>query len=393
MGECRKLEEERAESERLTKKEYDIRQAGLRQKVSDEAEARNRRRQRIKPSENPEDGDKPEWGISGEDRENEKDPKRKAKHIPAPPRNDKRRGKRRLRSRSDRRNGRRRGSRSRRRGGDDSNNKRNGRAPPRGHESPSGSDSGAISLIDTESSAESFDSDATFTATQKLSRSLSGETEGSARYESYTKRQHILTARLFILACYETVESIRATQEQARRYFLSDLRKGGNRKPLKELLLTLGIFALFPVQKGDGKPKYGEVAIPVELRKWPPSLRKLQGMFLPDQYGCDHFSFELAKGGARNLRRPHSLLPNSKKHLRIPHQESHTRSLDSWKNPQKAHKRHPTIESGFQDRSHIHSDLSWQATYAEHGIPSAAFLHILQIYEKSRISRLPRMPP
>ena len=76
-------------------------------------------------------------------------------------------------------------------------------------------------------------------------KELRKDAEGRWRFTSYSKRQYALAARLFILAGYDSVESIRTMQEQARQYFLSDLRKGNRpRKPLKELRLTSEFFYL-----------------------------------------------------------------------------------------------------------------------------------------------------
>ena len=123
------------------------------------------------------------------------------------------------------------------------------------------------------------------------------ETEGSGRFGTFSKRQRPLTSRLSSLAGRYTVDIIRNMREQARRYFLPGIRKGRHtRKPPDELRLTLEIPDRSPTRKDEEKPKYEGVSTPVELRKWSPSLRNLQGIFLPAQGECNHFSFELAKG-------------------------------------------------------------------------------------------------
>ena len=138
-------------------------------------------------------------------------------------------------------------------------------------------------------------------------------------------------------------------QEQARQYFLSDLRRGNkSRKPLKELRLTLEFFYLWPVQKNDEKPSFEEITIPVKLRKWAPSLENLKGLFLPDQDECNYFSLELAKGRCKKPPMVPYITADLHKNPWMPSQQAHTRSLESWKILQKTHKRPSNIEIGFQ---------------------------------------------
>ena len=174
------------------------------------------------------------------------------RHIPTPSRNHRERDRKSISGR------RRRRSRP--------NSKESG--PPRGRDSPSGSDSEELPLSDSETSMESSDSESTFTATQELTRELRKESECRERFTSYSKRQYALAARLFTQTGYETAEWIMAMQEQARQYFLTDLQKGNrSRRPLKELRLTLEFCYLWPVQKNEDKPSYGEITIPVKLRR------------------------------------------------------------------------------------------------------------------------------
>ena len=196
---------------------------------------------------------------------------------------------------------------------------------------------------------ESPDSNATFTATHDLTRALRQEAEGRERFTSYTKRQYALTARLFIQVGYETIEGIRTTQEQARQYFLPDLRKGNRpRRPLKELRLTMEFSYLWPVQKNEDKPSYEEITIPAKLRGWAPSLQNIKGLLLPDQDECNYFSLEPAKGRCEKPPMVPYIAAELHKSPRMPSQEAHTRALDSWETLQKTHKRPSTVEMGFQ---------------------------------------------
>ena len=93
---------------------------------------------------------------------------------------------------------------------------------------------------------------------------------------------------------------VRQMQEQARQYFLTDLRKGNaERKTLRDRRLIMGLFDLFAIQKDEDKPKYEEITIPEKLKYWAPSLTNLRGMLLPGQDMCNRFSFELAKGACK----------------------------------------------------------------------------------------------
>ena len=86
-------------------------------------------------------------------------------------------------------------------------------------------------------------------------------------------------------------------QEQARKYCLTDIRKGNKeRQTLRGIRLIMDLFDLFVIQKDEEKPKYEEITTPEKLKNWAPSLGNLRGMILPDQDTCNHFSFELAKG-------------------------------------------------------------------------------------------------
>ena len=225
---------------------------------------------------------------------------------------------------------------------------------PRRKRSPSTEEelslSGSSSSSGSDNTSDaSTDTNRTTTQTESLCREIRRETEGRERFAKFRKKDYLYTSRLFNLAGYHTVECIRPMQEQARQYYLADLRRGrGHRKPLKELRLTLEIFALFPIQKDEEKPRYEEVTIPVKLRRWAPSLQDLKGLLLPDQDECNHFSFELAKGRCKKPPMIPFITGELHKQPWMPPQEAHSRALDSWKNLQKTHKRPSTLELGFQ---------------------------------------------
>ena len=62
---------------------------------------------------------------------------------------------------------------------------------------------------------------------------------------------------------------------------------------MRELRLIFDMFGLFVIQKGEEKPKYEEITIPVQLKYVSHSITNLRGMLLPDKDACDRFSFEL----------------------------------------------------------------------------------------------------
>ena len=132
---------------------------------------------------------------------------------------------------------------------------------------------------------------------EQLPNALRRETECRERGESYSKREHLVTDRLFAMGGYFTDDIIRKLRGKFRRYQPTDLRKvRHNRKPSKALRLTMGVLALFPVQKDGGTPKFEEETIPVKLRKWAHLMRNVNGVFIPDQEECDHIISEPASG-------------------------------------------------------------------------------------------------
>ena len=138
-------------------------------------------------------------------------------------------------------------------------------------------------------------------------------------------------------------------QEQARNYFLADLRKGAKeRKTLKELRMVIALYDLFAIQKDEEKPKYEEITTPTRMRKWTPSLSKLDGFLLPDQDMCNRFSFELAMGRCKKPPTIPFALSELHKKPCIPIQDAHIRSLEAWKVLQKSHKKPSGVELIFQ---------------------------------------------
>ena len=86
-------------------------------------------------------------------------------------------------------------------------------------------------------------------------------------------------------------------QEHARKYFLTDVRKGNKeRKSLRDIRLIMDLFDLFLIQKDEEKPKYGEITTPEKLKRWAPSLGNIRGILFPDQDTCNRVSFDLAQG-------------------------------------------------------------------------------------------------
>ena len=77
-------------------------------------------------------------------------------------------------------------------------------------------------------------------------------------------------------------------------------------------------------------PDYEEVDIPVELRKWDPSLRNLQGPLLPGQEECNYFSSEMGNGRRKKPRAAAIATSGIRKRPRVPEKEARARCVDSW---------------------------------------------------------------
>ena len=281
-----------------------------------------------KPTETGKEG--PPRGHKGEDKRSDKKDDRKED------RRDDRRGDR----REERRRSRSRHSRSNR-----SRNRRNydTRPPPRGGPREDRKRDRSRSVVtrprtrrsrknsegrDELSLHEDSDEETTKEA-EALAKEIRRETAGRQNFEDFPRHEYLPTAKLFVTSGYKTVNSIRTMEEQARSYFLTDLRKGDHkhRRTLKELRLVMALFSLFVIQKDEDKPKYEEITIPTKLRKWTPSLSNLKGFLLPDQDMCNHFSFELAKGRCEKPPMiPFVLAELRKKHW-IPSQDAHIRAL------------------------------------------------------------------
>ena len=185
--------------------------------------------------------------------------------------------------------------------------------------------------------------------TEKLSRQFRQETAGRKKFVNFTRDKYWQAAALFVDAGYTSVDCVRQMQEQARQYFLTDLRKGNaERKTLRDLRLIMDLFDLFVIQKDEEKPKFEEITIPEKLKHWSPSLTNLRGTLLPDQDMCNHFSFELAKGACKKPPIVPFVLGELHKKPWVPQESSHTRALDAWKVLQKSHKRPSNCDLGFQ---------------------------------------------
>ena len=191
-----------------------------------------------KDSGHPPDGERPEWGLSGEEKENDPNRRRKGRRSPTTSRNldrNQRRGNGKhsrvrpnIRQRDDI------WPHATKRHRRDSGRRGRGLGPPRGREKVDSShaDSEELSPSDSESSEETTDPDRTATMADQLPMALRREIEGRRRFEAYSERTHLLTTRLSALSGYYAFDSIRTMREQGRGYFLADIRKGmTNRRP------------------------------------------------------------------------------------------------------------------------------------------------------------------
>ena len=184
---------------------------------------------------------------------------------------------------------------------------------------------------------------------KRLTKELRNETAGGKRFSDFPREEYSETASLFVHAGFYTLGDIRLMQENARQFFLTDLRKSNsNRKTIKDLRLLLCIFQLFEIQKDDEKPKYEEITIPVKLKGWNPRLSDLKGLLLPDQDACNFFSFELAKGRCKKPPMVPFVVGEMSLKPWMPNESAHVRAMEGWVSLQKTHKRPSNTTVSFQ---------------------------------------------
>ena len=184
---------------------------------------------------------------------------------------------------------------------------------------------------------------------KRLTKELRADTAGRTRFSSFRREEFADAATMLVQAGYYMVDDIRLMQENARQFFLTDLRKSNhNRKTIKDLRLILNLFQLYEIQKDENKPTYEEITIPEKLKGWNPRFSDLRGLFLPDQDACNFFSFELAKGRCKKPPMIPFVVGDMSLKPWMPNESAHARAMEGWINLQASHKRPSGTAVSFQ---------------------------------------------
>ena len=204
----------------------------------------------------------------------------------------------------------------------------------------SSSDTSRSKVTVTLSSSDDEDSDRE-NRKEMFLKELRKTTEGRDRFEDFTRNDYRKAVDLFWTAGYYRVESLRQMHDNARTFFVNNLRKmTGGTGVIKDTKLVLDIIEIFQTRMKNSKdPKIEEIQIPIKMKKWCPALSDLSGVLIPDQDMVNFFTIEMTRG--QNEVPPYHPFVTGQLHENpwTPADPSFVRAHSNWKKLQETHKR------------------------------------------------------
>ena len=168
----------------------------------------------------------------------------------------------------------------------------------------------------------------------QLSSELLAETAGRDRFADFSELDLRQAATTLVRYRLSSLATIRHTERDARRLFLSELREN-ERKSFPEMQLLMQIFSHFaPVvvrQRLNAKdPSFEELVIPQKLAQYTADLKGLGGFLKPNQPMVNHISKELAVGKLKVPSYTPYIVPNlAEAPWPVPSAE-HRTALSKW---------------------------------------------------------------
>ena len=163
-----------------------------------------------------------------------------------------------------------------------------------------------------------------------------------ARFQDVDPLELREAADCFIRYRFRSLDAIKRSTKEARKFFLDDLRKI-ERKSFPDVALIIELFDHLPVnpqtEQADDKVRFTEVDIPRALINLAPSLAGLTGLFRPDQLQVNWVAKELAKGLAKIPPFTPYLVPKLSSAPRVPDMTERRSSIEKWCSHSKQAKR------------------------------------------------------
>ena len=175
-------------------------------------------------------------------------------------------------------------------------------------------------------------------------------TEGRERFGDFDRDDFAKETTIFSEAGHYRLGNIRRMQDNARTFFIANLRKKNTQADMiKPTHLVLGISQSFQTTLENAKdPKIEEAIIPREMKNWTPSLTHLGGLLVPGQDMVNHFTIELTRGQHVAPSYTPSATGDMAAEPWMPKDPVFPRSQGRWEKMQASHKRPSGQPISFQ---------------------------------------------